>query len=417
MSDFTPITDVLGRELEKYDLCVIGGAGHIGLPLGVAFALKDVKTVLLDVNRPALDRIAAGEFPFKEDKGSESLRNALDKKMLFVSDDPAVISRSSIIMMIIGTPIDEYLNPNFHGIMKVVNNYLRYFVDGQILILRSTVFPGTTDRLRRFFEEKGKHIRISFCPERIVQGKALEEIENLPQIISGFDPQTVMVVEDLFRKVTKRNIIAVKPIEAELSKLFCNAWRYIQFSVANQFYMIGASYGLNYHDIYRAMTNDYPRMQTLPSPGFAAGPCLLKDTMQLAAFMNNQFFVGHAAMLVNEGLPGFIIQRLKQTEGNLKEKTIGILGMTFKAESDDIRDSLSFKLKKIAEMESARVLCHDFFYQDPGFSSVDDLVRDADIIILATPHRQYKTVDLYQRKGKLFIDIWNFWGMGPEVRV
>jgi UDP-N-acetyl-D-mannosaminuronic acid dehydrogenase len=221
-------------------------------------------------------------------------------------------------------------------------------------------------------------------------------------------------------------------MEAELAKLFSNTWRYITFAIGNQFYMTAADHGLNYHNIYKAMVTDYERNKDLPRPGFAAGPCLLKDTMQLAAFNNNNFFLGHAAMLVNEGFPSYIIEKLLKAVPDLHNKTIGILGMAFKAESDDARDSLSYKLKKIAATKCRAVLCHDFYVKDASFSSLEDTLEKSDILILGAPHKDYAKIDIAKYKNKilggpeiklvssnnlessnknnkLFVDVWNFW--------
>ncbi len=398
---------------EKYDVCIIGGGGHIGLPLGVAFANSGVKTVLLDTNKDVLDKISSGVFPFKEEGGEDALNKVLEDNKLFCETDPSAITRSNAIITVIGTPIDEYLNPNFHGILSTMDEYFPYFNDEQILILRSTVYPGTSERLQSYFNDKGKRVRVSFCPERIVEGKALEEIKKLPQIVSAFDPQTTQTVSKLFKRITNARIVHAKPMEAELSKLFCNAWRYITFAVANQFFMSASSYDLDYHKIYEIMTVDYDRAKNIPKPGFSAGPCLLKDTMQLSAFTNNNFMLGHSAMLVNEGLPNFIIEQIKKNNGgSIKNKSIGILGMTFKAESDDIRDSLSFKLRKVALMSSDNVLCHDPFFESPEFCSLDQVLRDSDVIILGVPHNMYKHIDLYRYTNKQFVDVWNYWGRG-----
>jgi UDP-N-acetyl-D-mannosaminuronic acid dehydrogenase len=215
-------------------------------------------------------------------------------------------------------------------------------------------------------------------------------------------------VRRLFEKVTKNAVIELPPFEAELSKLFSNAWRYIKFAVANQFYTMATQRGVDYGRLYDAMIQGYERNRDLPRPGFAAGPCLFKDTMQLAAFSQNNFFMGHAAMVVNEGLPQFLIEHLKQCLGdsNLSGKTVGILGMTFKADSDDPRDSLSFKLRKLAAMEAKEVLCHDPYLPQDGLVPLDELIARSDVIILATPHTQYRSLDRGRLKDKVVVDIW-----------
>ena len=160
-------------------------------------------------------------------------------------------------------------------------------------------------------------------------------------------------------------ILFLSPIEAELAKLFTNTWRYIQFSIANYFYQITTQKNLDFYKIYEAITYNYPRAKDFPAAGFAAGPCLHKDTMQVVAYSNNSFFMGHAAMLVNEGLPNFIVQRLKE-KYSLKDKIVGILGMAFKANNDDKRESLSYKLRNILDIEAKKVICSDVYIREDG---------------------------------------------------
>src|SRR5262249_23268728 len=153
------------------------------------------------------------------------------------------------------------------------------------------------------------------------------------------------------------SIVELSTDEAELGKLFCNAWRYITFAVANQFYSLCADHGVDYSRVLAGISKDYPRMRGLPGAGLAAGPCLFKDAMQLAAYYQNNFSLGQAAMLVNEGFPRVLVRQMHALE--LSSKTVGILGMTFKADNDDTRESLAFKLKKLLELECKEVICTD----------------------------------------------------------
>ena len=399
------------KQKRQYDVCIIGGAGHIGLPLGVAFANAGVKTVLLDVNRDTLQKINAGEFPFMEENGVELLGAALKKKTLVTSNSPEVISESTIVITVIGTPVDQYLNPDLRGILKNCDEYFNYFKNGQILILRSTIYPGTTERVQKYFSDRGKNVKVAFCPERIAQGKSLTELKELAQIVSANDPETVKKVSELFKKLTDKKIIVVDRAEAELVKLFSNAWRYISFAAVNQFFMIAQDHGLDYHRIYQAMTEEYPRNQNMPTPGFAAGPCLLKDTLQLVSYNNNNFLMGYDAMLINEGLPNYLMQHLKTKLGaeKLKGSTLGILGMAFKANNDDKRESLSYKLRKYARFECKEVFCHDVYIKELNFLPLETVIKKSDIIILGTPHKEYKKINPEKYKNKTFLDIWNFW--------
>ena len=218
-------------------------------------------------------------------------------------------------------------------------------------------------------------------------------------------------MRELFSVLTE-DLVEMQPVEAELTKLFTNAWRYIKFAVANQYYMIASEMGADFDAIYNGITHNYPRASDLPGPGFAAGPCLFKDTMQLASYSKNQFWIGHAAMLVNEGLPQYVVGALRRSVGDLAGKTIGILGMAFKAEVDDPRDSLSYKLKSLLELETGTVLCSDPYVREAGLVPAQDLVDRSDLILIGTPHKLYKQLDFH---GKRVIDVWNLLGKGTAL--
>lgn len=393
-------------------ICIIGGVGHIGLPLGIVFAQKGVKTCLLDINEKNAALVKAGKLPFMEEGGEAALAEALKSGNLEVSLDPTAITSADIIILAVDTPTGQFLDPSYGRVIKVFEEYMPYFRTGQIVILRSTVYPGMSERVQWLFEQSGKgDVGIAFCPERIVQGKALQEQENLPQIISAFKPEVLDKVKNLFLQINKTVLPAESPLEAELVKLFSNAWRYISFAAANQFYVMATSRGVDYAHLHEIMTHGYERNKALPKPGFAAGPCLVKDTAQLLAFSNNNFQMGQSAIAANEGLPNQILEQLRVKYGSgLREKTIGILGMAFKAESDDNRNSLSYKLRDIARLECKVVFAHDVYIRDESFQvDLDKFLKYSDIVILATPHAAYKDIDPASYPDKDFVDMWGFW--------
>lgn len=396
-----------GKSKNDYDVCIVGGLGHVGLPLGISLSNVGKNVVLYDIDQTTIDKVSRGKMPFLETDAEVILKNVIGKK-LHISSDKNVIKDSNFVIIVIGTPIDEHLNPNFTLFKNLFEEVIDFITDEQHMILRSTVFPGTTEKIKEYLEAKGKETKLSFCPERIVQGKAIEELRYLPQIVAAFDDTSLEEAKELFSSLTE-DILVLTPVEAELAKLFTNTWRYLQFSIANYFYQITTQNNLDFYKIYDAITYNYPRTKNFPAAGFAAGPCLLKDTMQLVAYSNNSFFMGHAAMLVNEGLPNFIVQRLKE-KYVIKTKTVGILGMAFKANNDDKRESLSYKLKKILEMEAKKVICSDEYIQEINFISSKELIKDSDIIILATPHKEYVGLEIGQEK--ILVDPWNFYGKG-----
>lgn len=393
------------------DVVVLGGGGHVGLPLSLAFAKAGLRVGVYDTNQATLDRTAAGEMPFLETGADELLAELLPTGRLILSADPSMMERTNQLIVVIGTPVDEFLGPSMTVFEKTVNQIAPHLREGALVVLRSTVYPGTTAYVTQHLAEAGCTVDVAFCPERIAEGHALEELASLPQIIGADDDVAADRATALFSRLAATTIRTTSK-EAELAKLFTNTWRYMKFAVANQFFMIADQAGVDYTNVLHAIREDYPRATDLPGPGFAAGPCLFKDTMQLAAFTADHFPMGMAAMQVNEGLPAYIVTALERRYGGLHGKTVGILGMAFKAESDDARASLSYKLRKLLSWAGARVLATDPYVVDDRLVSLECVLQESDILILGAPHRPYRNLIL---GGKDVVDVWGALGEGIRL--
>jgi UDP-N-acetyl-D-mannosaminuronic acid dehydrogenase len=395
---------------DDLDLVIVGGCGHVGLPFALCFADVGCRVGIYDVDLEKVGQVSRGEMPFRERGAAALLSAALQNGRLLLSSDAAFVNRSAVVVMVIGTPIDEFLNPSTRLFDRVVDQLGPHLRDGALLLLRSTVYPGTTefveDRLRRL----GKNVHVVSCPERVAEGNAVEEMRTLPQLIGANSEEAYARAAELFEKLDIE-LIRTTPKEAELAKLLTNAWRYTQFAIANQFFEIAHSAGVDYNRLFHAIRYHYPRAANLPGPGLAAGPCLLKDTMQLAAFSPDHFPMGHSAMLINEGLPGFIIETLNRRRP-LNGRTVGILGMAFKAESDDPRTSLSYKLKRLAAFKGARVLCADPYIRDADLKPLEQVLAEAEILIIAAPHEAYRHLAL---NGHEVVDVWDCLGQGIRL--
>lgn len=394
------------------DVAVIGGGGHVGLPLAIGLADRGSSVVIYDINQATVDKINAGIVPFLEPGAEPKLKDALAKDLLTASTDPSVVASAEHVIVVIGTPVDEHLNPDPNAIPTALADAAEHFRDGQILILRSTIFPGVTALVERMVADMGLDIDVAFCPERIAEHRAMEELFTLPQIVSARTERGRERAARLFSTLTDE-IVHLSPEEAELAKLFTNTWRYIKFAAANQFYMMANDRGLDFERIREGLSRNYPRAQDIPGAGFAAGPCLFKDTMQLAAFSDNTFALGHSAMLVNEGLPLYVVTQLEKKH-NLGQLTVGILGMAFKGGSDDIRSSLSYKLRRVLKFKAKAVLCTDPYVTedtDPSLLPLDAVLEKADILIIATPHPEYRGL----QTDKPVADVWNLLGRGVVV--
>lgn len=394
------------------DVVVVGGGGHVGLPLAIALASRGQRTVVYDVAEAAVSRIRHAQMPFIEPGADEVLAKVVAEGMLTATTDPSAVASAENVIVVIGTPVDEHLNPDPNAIPRALSTCAPFFRDGQLLALRSTIYPGVTALVREMVEQMGIDMDVAFCPERIAEHKAMTELFELPQIVSGYTPRAIERAGVLFGCLTD-SIVELTPEEAELAKLFTNTWRYIKFAAVNQFYMMANSKGVDFERVRAGLTHDYPRAQDMPGPGFAAGPCLFKDTMQLAAFSDNTFQLGHAAMLVNEGLPLYIASQLEQSH-DLSDKTVGILGMAFKAGSDDIRSSLSYKLQRVLRFKAHEVIATDPHVPasiDSSLLSLDEVLGRADILIVATPHKEYRDIET----DKPVADVWNILGNGVLI--
>lgn len=395
-----------------HDVVVVGGAGHVGLPLAIALADRGANVQIYDVSESAVDLVNRGVMPFLEPGAEPMLRKALDAGMLGATTDAAIVGQARNIVVVIGTPVDGHLNPDPTAIPTALAACSTHFRDGQLLVLRSTVYPGVTALVERMIAGMGVDIPVAFCPERIAEHRAMTELFSLPQIVSARTDAGRARAAELFSLLTD-SIVHLDPEEAELAKLFTNTWRYIKFAAANQFYMIANDRGLDFERIRQGLTKDYPRASDMPGAGFAAGPCLFKDTMQLAAFSDNTFSLGHSAMLVNEGLPLYVVSQLEK-RFDLADLTVGILGMAFKAESDDIRSSLSYKLRRVLKFKAKAVLSTDPYVGedvDDTLLPLDAVLEKADLLVIATPHAEYRGL----RTDKPVADVWNILGNGVIV--
>ena len=391
-------------------IVVVGGGGHVGLPLTIVLANSGHHAIALDISQPTVDLINSGKMPFFEEGAQELLTRTLENETFSATTDHRIIKSADVVIVVIGTPVDEHLNPDPNSVVTAISACIPYMNSTQLVILRSTLFPGVTARVSALLKSKGLTPDVTFCPERILEGQALKELKELPQIIGATTDSGANRAIAIFESLGVKTI-SVLPEEAELAKLFTNVWRYIKFAAANQFWLMSNEAGLDFSRIREAISFDYPRAADLPNAGFTAGPCLFKDTMQLAAFSNNNFGLGHSAMLVNEGLPLYVVRKIEE-KYDLSDKTVGILGMAFKGESDDIRSSLAYKLKKILQFKSAEILASDPFVTiDKTLVSQSELLAKADIIVIGAPHHTYRNLET----DKPVIDIWNILGNGNLI--
>jgi UDP-N-acetyl-D-mannosaminuronic acid dehydrogenase len=378
------------------DVAVVGGCGHVGLPLAIALAARGATVAVYDTNERAVAEVSSGRMPFAEPGAVLPLRRALAAGSLTVTVDPAVVCVARCVVVVTGEPA---------GLVGV-HAYLR---SGQLLVLRSTLSPGGTARAEKLCADLGLDCDVAYCPERIAEGRAMAELFELPQLVGSRSQVGLDRAARLFRLITP-TVLSMSPEEAELAKLYANAWRYVSFAVANQFYAIANDQGLDYERIRQCVTAGYERGAQLPRAGFSAGPCLPKDTAALAD-AHSGFSLGRAALAANEGLADYLTARLDQRYG-LDGACVGILGMAFKAGSDDARHSLSYRLKQLIAARGARVLCTDpMVTDDADLLPLQEVLDRADLLVVATPQPEYREL----KTDKPVADIWGVTGTGVRT--
>ena len=388
--------------INKNFVCIVGGAGHIGTPLGLALSSKGYNVILIDKNKENIKKINHGIMPFIEEGCAKLLKKMISKRKIFATLDLNEVKKCKYIIVCLGTPINKKFEPNLKNFISFFYSLKKYLNRNHIVIIRSSIYPGICNKVFNIIKSYCKNL--SYCPERIAQGKSLKELPKISQIVSGKNTKSILESGKIFKKICGK-ILYTKIIEAELIKLFSNTYRFINFSISNQFYMMCKNQGLDFFKIRNLMRDNYKRNENIPSAGFTAGPCLLKDTMQLSSFYNHKFSLLHSAKSINENLPIFIINKLSE-KYDLRKKTVGILGLSFKAENDDIRDSLSIKLLNYLKSKKIRTLQSDEYYKDKNNIDKNLLVKKSDIIIVSTPHKAYKNLKI--NKKKVLIDIWGF---------
>ena len=394
------------------DVSVIG-LGRVGLPLALCFADAGLSVLAVDKDTDRLDAVRSGRMPFKE-PGADEL---LSRVTLDLSAHAADAAQADAIVLTLGTPSFSHIEIDMGAIRSVLDDLLPVLRAGQLLVLRSTVAPGTTDFVAGYLEKHrgfkvGEDIFVAHVPERIAADKFLEEIGTLPCIVGGVGEASGERAARLFEHLGAP-ITQTTPVQAELAKIWTNILRYATFALPNLLMMDCERYDANVFDVIDLINRDYPR-GGIASPGLTAGTCLRKDF----AFSEEKS-TGPGMLLgvsrVHESVPLFLVDGVKRRLGSLRERRVAVLGLAFKRDTDDERDSLSHKLVRLLERELADVAIHDPMVATPT-TSFEDAVSGADVVIVATNHSAYSTPEalrvIAERAGEdcLVVDPWNAFG-------
>ena len=401
------------------DVAVIG-TGRVGLPLALAFADRGLTVRGIDVDERRVGLVREGQMPFHEAGGEEVMSRVHTAGSLDMSTDVRAAAEAEHIVLTLGTPSFSHIEIDIRDIRSVIDQLLPLLREGHSLILRSTIAPGTTEFVAGYIEKHrglvaGRDISVSHCPERIAAGKFFEEIDTLPCIIGGVGSDSGEHAAKLFGIFNTR-IVQTTPIQAELAKIWANIIRYTEFALPNLLMMDCEQYDANVFEVIDLINRDYPR-GGIAQPGFTAGTCLRKD-FAFSEERSNAPGMLLAVSRVNESVPRFLVEGLKRRlGGSLRGRKVAVLGLAFKADTDDVRDSLSHKLIRLLERELADVAVHDPIADTPT-QPFRDAIAGADAVVVATNHTAFcaddvlRTVVESTSDDAVLVDPWGCWDIG-----
>ena len=395
----------------------VAGMGRVGLPLGIAFASAGLTVRGLEVDPQRRRAIELGKMPFHEPDADQALVEVVSAGRLTVTDHPAeAIQDADAVVLSVGTPLSTDLRPDYDQLRSAIEQLAPFLRPGQLVVQRSTVSPGTLEKVIRPYladriPDVAGQLLLAACPERIAEGKAMQELRSLPEIVGGIDEASSTAAAALFRTLNpSKRVLVTDPTSAELAKLFTNVYRYVNFALANEFALLAEYYGADAHRVIGMVNEDYPRAR-VPRPGPAGGPCLSKDGYFLVEGLSLPDFV-LLAWKLNDSAPAHVVRRLasrlERHDLGLEGTPVAVLGRTFKRDNDDERQSPAMRIIEILEREGAAVRSHDPFV--PG-STLEEALTGAQALVLATNHSFYDELDPKEVAGlmtdpRVGVDCW-----------
>ena len=415
--------ELLTKIKAKNFVLAVVGIGRVGLPLSVVFASKGVKVIGIDLDREYVDFVNKGEMTFTDPGVKELLAKALKKGNFSATNDFGQITKADVVIVTVGTPLTADFRPDLAYLCRAIEDISNQKINKKLIIIRSTVPPGTTENIIcQLLENKtnlkcGADIYLAYCPERIMEGKSVEELETLPEIVGGINETSSQLAAEVFKVVgAGKKIVTTSPRVAELAKLFANIYRYVNFALANQFALIAEHYGVDAYEAIRVANDGYKRAN-ISLPGPSGGPCLYKDGHMISYTPFIDFI--KSAWHLNESIPYHIVNRIKLEMGSIFGRNVAVLGLAFKADIDDTRHSPAVKLVSILEAEGCCVKVHDPYVES---ESLESAIEEADVVILAVNHSTFKKLDpktiaKYAKKNALFVDCWGVFNPADIMEV
>ncbi len=402
---------------------VVIGLGYVGLTFSL-FLTASGKTVYgIETNIDTANSLANGSTTIRDDGLESALMLALKQNKLKINSNLNNLVGRSVYIITVGTPIDS--DNSKHSQISAVEEFLLTHVkNGDLIILRSTVSIGTSQKLSdALLAKTGLNIFVAMCPERTIEGRALEELRSLPQIVGGVNSESSLEAEEFFVRLGVEPIIVEHANAAEFIKLISNTYRDLNFAFANEIAIIASVFGISAHDSIEAANYKYPRSK-ISLPGLTGGPCLEKDPLILAMSASERGVEAKLSKVsreVNSSTTSIAIENIKASRFfNLRERhNFLVLGVAFKGkpETADTRGSLAYQLvhELQGKFSGCKVVCWDpLVADDEMLVMVEDLslaIHQADVIFIQ--HNSERLLSELKNYSKTVIQanviVYDFW--------
>jgi UDP-N-acetyl-D-mannosaminuronic acid dehydrogenase len=396
------------RAGEELRVCVVG-LGYIGLPTASLLGTKGCRVFGVDVSREVVDTINAGRIHIEEPDLDLLVKSAVQAGRLKAGVEPV---ESDVFVLAVPTPILADKRPDLSMVEAAARSILPVLRSGNLVILESTSPVGTTDGVvARILREAGlaipRDVLVAYCPERVLPGRILSELVENDRIVGGVDPASTDAALELYRSFVRGEVIATDSRTAEMVKLSENSFRDVNIAFANELSMLCARSGVSVWEVIR-LANRHPRVEILrPGPG-VGGHCIAVDPWFLVAGAPEDARLIRTAREVNDRKPGWVVERVAQCAARVKDPVIACLGLSFKADVDDLRESPAVGIvRELRERGIGELLVvepHLLFHPDFELVELEEAVERANVVLVLVDHEPFRRLRREALHEKLLID-------------
>lgn len=414
----------------QFDVCVVG-MGYVGVTLAAVLADKGLKVFGLEVREEVVTSLNDGNAPFFEYGLDDLIGAAVRDQSLICGTKFPKHGQSTSFVITVGTPLDAAGNARIDMISKAAAQVADVMPEKALVVLRSTTMIGTTREIvKPILDQSGKSYCLAMCPERTLEGRAVEELEALPQVIGGIDAESGARAGELFSKLTPTTVKVASPETAEMIKLVDNTYRDVQFGFANEVARACEAVGVNAAEVIKLGKLGYSRTN-VALPGPVGGPCLEKDPhilmQSVLARSDVELDITRSARLTNERQPARVVRSLSAIiDGfGIASPTVVVLGLAFKGRpaTDDLRGSMAFSIcaELVKQINAVNLCVYDPVISDDKIrrefptarvmENLSDAVTCADVVVIANNHEEFSknTVNFYSTRMKMGAIIYDFW--------